>query len=315
MAVGGRRARKRTKFTPVRVLSLAGASAACAAVLVTTAVQGHNASCPTALAPAAATNGQEATNYVLGAGNNGNCSLGAPADSLFVALPAPEYAAGARCGSYLEVTGPLGSVRVKVIDQCPECAAGHIDLSQAAFSRIGVLKQGIIPVTYRTLVNPSLPGPLTVRVKEGSSQWWLALRLDNHGNPLTRVRVAGPSGSWQTLSHTDYDYWLAASGAGSGPFRVEVTDTEGHTAVVPNIRLEIGVVQASTVMMYGAGTGTGTGSGAGSTPAASATRGTASRSATASAKTSPSPAPSTSAAPTASSTTPSQAPAAACRKG
>ena len=189
---------------------------------------------------------------MLAVGTNGNCSLSAPADDLFVALPPPEYAAGAACGSYLEVIGPRGSVRVKVIDQCPECGAGHIDLSHAAFSRIGVLSQGIIPVSYQTVVNPALPGPLTVRVKEGSSQYWLALRIDNHGNALTRVQVTGPDGGAHDLSPTDYGYWLAASGAGPGPFRVQATDDQGHTVTLSNIVLTPGAVQTTGVMMYGA---------------------------------------------------------------
>ena len=262
MAVGGRRARRRVRFTRARILSLTGVSAVCAAVLISAAVSGHGAACAPAsssfaassvsAAPVAAAANEEATNYVLAAGTNGNCSLSAPADDLFVALPPPEYAAGAACGSYLEVTGPRGSVRVKVIDQCPECGAGHIDLSQAAFSRIGVLSQGVIPVSYQTVVDPALPGPLTVRVKEGSSQYWLALRLDNHGNALTRVRVTGPDGGTHDLRPTDYGYWLAASGAGPGPFRVQATDDQGHTVTLSNIVLTPGSVQTTGLMMYGA---------------------------------------------------------------
>lgn len=252
MAVGGRRARRRVLFTRTRILSLTGVSAVGVTVLISAAVSGHGASCAPASAPVAAAANQEATNYVLAAGTDGNCSLSAPADGLFVALPPPEYAAGAACGSYLQVTGPNGSVRVKVIDQCPECGAGHIDLSRTAFSRIGVLSQGIIPVSYQTVVDPPLPGPLTVRVKEGSSPYWLALLLDNHGNALTHVRVTGPTGGTRDLSPTDYGYWLAASGAGPGPFRVQATDDQGHTATVSNIVLTSGAVQTTSVMMYGA---------------------------------------------------------------
>jgi expansin (peptidoglycan-binding protein) len=281
MAAGGRRARRRALFTRTRMLSLTGVSVLCVGAVVVTAVGGHGASCAPALAPVAAAAGEEATNYVLAAGTDGNCSLSAPADDLFVALPPPEYAAGAACGSYLEVTGPRGSVRVKVIDQCPECGAGHIDMSQAAFSRIGVLSQGIIPVTYQTVVDPSLPGPLTVRVKEGSSQYWLALRLDNHGNALTRVQVTGPSGGAHVLTPTDYGYWLAASGAGPGPFRVQATDDQGHTVTLPNIVLSPGTVQSTTVMMYGAA--------AAPAPAPASASAAASRSATPSPDASPTP--------------------------
>ena len=73
----------------------------------------------------------------------GNCSYPRPpADGLYVALSTPEYAKAARCGGYLEVRGPDGSVRVKVVDRCPGCAAGHVDLSEAAFARLARLSAG-----------------------------------------------------------------------------------------------------------------------------------------------------------------------------
>ena len=34
-----------------------------------------------------------------------------------------------------------------------------------------------------------LPGPVSVEVKQGASQYWLALLADNTGNPLTSVQV------------------------------------------------------------------------------------------------------------------------------
>src|SRR5205814_1755926 len=142
------------------------------AVATIICVVGVTASLGPAACAASATSGQ-ATFYSLGAGSAGNCSTTAPADDLYVALPPPEYAAAAGCGSYLSVTGPKGTVRVKVVDQCPECQAGHIDLSATAFARIANPVQGIVNVTYSTVVNPPV-GNLTVRVKEGSSQYWLA---------------------------------------------------------------------------------------------------------------------------------------------
>jgi expansin (peptidoglycan-binding protein) len=70
-------------------------------------------------------------------GAGGNCSLpAAPADRLYVALGPSEYSAGAACGGHLDVTGPRGKVRVLIMDQCPECQPGHLDLSKEAFARI-----------------------------------------------------------------------------------------------------------------------------------------------------------------------------------
>jgi expansin len=195
----------------------------------------------------------EATHYVLQPGD-GNCSYpAADTDQLYVALSPSEYGAAAACGSYLAVAGPGGSVKVEVVDQCPECQPGHIDLSEQAFARIAPLSAGLVPVTYHTIVDPPLPAPLALRVKEGSSPYWLALLPIGSGNPITSVRVSSASRGPQALSRASYDYWLAPSGMGAGPFTVALTDSVGHQVTVSGISLSPGVVQATGRWMYGAG--------------------------------------------------------------
>ena len=200
------------------------------------------------------TGAQIATHYVLQ--GLPNCSYPSPpSDGLYVALPPADYASAAACGGYLEVTGPHGSVRVKVIDQCPDCAAGHIDLSETAFAALAPLSDGLISVSYSSLADPRLPGPVSVEVKQGSSQYWLALLADNTGNPLAAVQVRTSSG-WLSLARASYDYWIASSGAGAGPFTVRLTDVEGHRVTVSGITLSPGTVQSTGTWMYGGGTTT-----------------------------------------------------------
>jgi expansin len=184
----------------------------------------------------------------------GNCSYPrAPADGLYAALSTPEYAKGARCGGYLEVRGPDGSVRVKVVDRCPGCAAGHIDLSEIAFARLARLSAGRIDVTYTRLADPPLPGPLTVEVKRGSSRYWLGLLADNTGNPLASVQVRTSAG-WLSLRRGSDNYWNA-SGAGPGPYTVRLTDAQGHQVTVRGITLRPGAAQATGTWMYRTGGG------------------------------------------------------------
>jgi expansin (peptidoglycan-binding protein) len=219
------------------------------------------------------TGAQSATHYVLQ--GLPNCSYPSPpADGLYAALPPAEYGNAAACGEYLQVSGPDGSVRVKVIDQCPECAAGHVDLSEAAFARLAPLSAGLISVSYAPVTDPPLPGPLSVEVKQGSSRYWLALLADNPGNPLASVQVQAPSG-WVPLARASYNYWIAQSGAGPGPFTVRLTDTQGHQATVPAITLSPGVVQTARTWMYGGGGDAGRAAQAPATSRASAAAGTA----------------------------------------
>jgi expansin len=236
----------------------ASGSPACAAVLTANAQAAQGAQ-------AAGTVSGIATHYVLQ--GLPNCSYpNPPADQLFVALSPAEYDNAGGCGGYLEVTGPDGSVRVKVIDQCPECATGHIDLSEPAFAQLAPLPAGLINVHYTYLTDPALPGPISIQVKDGSSQYWLALLADNTGNPLTSVAVQTSAG-WQSLQQANYNYWIAQSGAGSGPFTVRLTDNQGNVATVSGITLTPGTTQVTGTYMYGAGSAPAP---APSTPASSA---------------------------------------------
>jgi expansin (peptidoglycan-binding protein) len=240
-------------------ISQATASPACASVIMPGTATVTGAAMSTAVAGTAAgaqtgggTSG-EATHYELAAGGMGNCSYPSPpAGQLYVALSPAEYGAAAACGSYLQVTGPDGSVTVEVVDQCPECQAGHIDLSEQAFARIAPLNAGLVPVSYHTVADPPLPAPVSMLVKTGSSAYYLALLPINNGNPLASVAVQQGSGGWQELARTTYGYWLASSGAGPGPFTVRLTDSLGHQATVNGITISPGVVQATGTSMYGA---------------------------------------------------------------
>src|SRR5688500_4208084 len=84
-----------------------------------------------------------------GATGVGNCSYDATADTGIAALNHTDYGNSAMCGAYLRVVGPLGEVTVKIVDRCPECAPGDVDLSQAAFARIANPAAGRVPISWR----------------------------------------------------------------------------------------------------------------------------------------------------------------------
>lgn len=201
--------------------------------------------------PAAAATTGKATHYEATGGGttNGNCSFPAlPANQLYVAVSPAEYAKGAACGTYLDVSGPKGKVRVVVMDQCPECATGHIDLSKTAFAKIGTLSDGIIPVTYSTVKNPTVPS-LSFRFKNGSSQWWFALQVLDHGNRLASVSVK-VNGVWKSATRADYNYWIYQPGAGPGPYTVKIVDIYGQQTTVSSIKMSPTVVQKTSARLY-----------------------------------------------------------------
>lgn len=231
---------------------LAAGGAVLLAAVIGTALLLQNGGSACAAPPSTSPGKGKATFYDLGDGT-GNCSFpSAPADDLFVALGPAQYSAGAACGTYLDVTGPKGKVRVKVIDSCPPCEAGHIDLSRTAFKRIGAEVAGVIPITYKTVKNPVLPAALSVRIKEGASRYWFAALIDNHGTQLTSVKVATGSGTFRSAHREDYNYWIIDSGAGPGPYKIKVSDVYGRTATLTGITMSPERTQKTSVRLGGA---------------------------------------------------------------
>jgi expansin (peptidoglycan-binding protein) len=228
------------------LLVVRNAGDACAAV----GVAGLSGQLPGAgpLARVGETSGK-ATYYAVD--GRGNCSFEPVGPGHYVAVGPSEYAGGAACGSYYEITGPNGTIRAKVTDQCPGCGPGHIDLSEEAFAAVGALSDGVIPVTYRSAADPTLSGPLTARVKEGASEYWLAIRFDQHGNALAGVEVKAGD-SWLSLVRSEDNYWVKDGGVGAGPYAFRLVDSQGHLVTLEGIVLAPQQVQSTASWMYGA---------------------------------------------------------------
>jgi expansin len=208
--------------------------------------------------PSATTTTEGQAYYYNPGGGEGSCSFGPlPAGGLYVSLAPPQYANGASCGGYLEVSGPAGKVQAEIVDQCPGCTDGGLDMSQAAFARVASPAAGTADVSYRLVRDPRPTGPLAVRFAQSASGGWLALQVIGNGNPVSSVAVApdlpagaaGP-GRWQRLTLDSDDYWAAPAGAGLGPFLVRITDIFGHRVTLPGIKLRPGSVQHTHVLMY-----------------------------------------------------------------
>lgn len=75
------------------------------------------------------------------------CGLPNPADFLVAAMNKTQYTK-ANCGKCVRVKGPKGAVTVKLVDLCPGCKNGSLDLSEEAFQRISPLSAGRVKITW-----------------------------------------------------------------------------------------------------------------------------------------------------------------------
>ena len=168
----------------------------------------------------------EGTYYDFADGS-GNCGFPATPDDLMVAaINASDYADSAACGSCVRVTGPSGSVDVRIVDQCPECPSGDLDLSPEAFERIADLSAGRVPISWETVACP-VSGPIVYHFKDGSNPWWTAIQIRNHAHAIAQLEYLS-DGAWVDVPRLDYNYFVEESGMGEGPLSLRVTDVLGN---------------------------------------------------------------------------------------
>jgi expansin (peptidoglycan-binding protein) len=184
----------------------------------------------------------EATYY--DADGSGNCSYDAQTSPplLVAAMNTPDWDGSAVCGGCAAVTGPSGSVTVRIVDRCPECATGDLDLSPDAFDRIAERRLGRVAITWR-FVSCEANGPVSYRFKEGSNPYWTAIQVRNARHRIAKLEGRAAGGIYRELLRESYNFFIGSPGLGEGPYDLRITDVYG--AVLED--LAVPFAEASTV--------------------------------------------------------------------
>jgi expansin len=182
-----------------------------------------------------------ATVYKAGVGD-GACSYGPSSDMMIAAMNATDYETSRACGAYIRVHAANGaSVTVRITNECPlPCAPGQLDLSEQAFAKLAPVATGRLAITW-SLLSPTTAGTISIRYKDGSSQYWCGIQAIGHRNPLARLEVR-TGGTWRPLTRTSYNYFLSPNGSGcGGPIRL--TDIYGQHLTISGISIRPDVIQ------------------------------------------------------------------------
>jgi expansin (peptidoglycan-binding protein) len=177
---------------------------------------------------------------------NGACSFGPSDDMMIVAMNETDYETARACGATVLVRAANGnSVTVRVTNVCPlPCAPGQLDLSQEAFAELADPMLGRIPVTW-SLLSPGTSDTISIRYKDGSSQWWCGIQAIDHRNPIAKLEVDAGDG-WRALPRTGYNYFLSENGSGCGG-DIRITDIYGERLTVRGLPVRPDVVQPTGV--------------------------------------------------------------------
>lgn len=200
---------------------------------------------PLPLCPAEPLRSGVATYYA--ADGSGNCSYERlEGEVLVAALSNADYDGAAACGACLEVEGPGGAVVVRVVDRCPGCKPGSVDLSPSAFAAIAEPEDGRVPVSWR-VVPCEVEGPMAYRFKDGSNPFWTALQVRNHRHPIATLEARRAGGEYARLRRQTYNYFVDSGGLGGEPIDLRITDRLG------NVVEEHGIEPGDAVVRTGEG--------------------------------------------------------------
>lgn len=190
----------------------------------------------------------EATYYnLLENGSVGNCTfVNDSVKPYYAALATGMYngAGGAYpaefCGACLEVTGPLGTEIIQVVDQCPTCILEQdLDLSPQAFAVIvGPTSVGRAHISWFEVACPWGNKPLDVII-QGSNQWYGKVIIAGHKNRINKVEIENGT-TWQTMVRGEDNGWVKGGLGGHASFRIRVTDIFGEEIIVPGVDLSVG---------------------------------------------------------------------------
>ncbi len=164
--------------------------------------------------------------YYFASPRIGACALEWGPEERIVAISGAQWDGASHCGEFLRVTGPLGSIVVRVVDRCPECAANDLDLSPNAFADIAEPVSGQAAIRWERIAHPN-PGPLAFRFREGSSEFFLSLQVREHRYGITAMSVFA-DGAYRPMQRRDDSYFDYAQTRGPGPVQIRVTASTGE---------------------------------------------------------------------------------------
>ncbi len=170
----------------------------------------------------------EGTYYDFADGS-GACMFDKSPEAMDVAaLNQPDWAGSAWCGACADVTGPSGHVRIRIVDECPECHSGDLDFSPQAFEKIALMSAGRVPISW-SFVACDVSGPIRYRYKDGANIWWTAVQVLNSRLPIAKLEFSKDGGAkFESMARQDYNYFLTESGFGAGSVRVRITAEDGQ---------------------------------------------------------------------------------------
>ncbi|KAL3666387.1 hypothetical protein V7S43_008638 [Phytophthora oleae] len=178
----------------------------------------------------------DGTSYTLGDVSSGNCNFMSAiptASTNYAALNNDQWDDLANCGRCAEVsciddqcTDQTTTAIVQILDRCPECSSGDLDLSPTVFKNITGSDPSRLTIRWRFVDCPN-PGNIEVCLKTGSNGYYVAVQPTN---TLVGVETVTINGESTTMVDSAYYYLITStSDVDLTSVQVSITSVEGET--------------------------------------------------------------------------------------
>lgn len=183
----------------------------------------------------------EGTHYGgVAGGNGGHCGIPVDTGDIYhAALNHEQYAQSAACGACVRVLGPMGTVVLKIVDECPECKFGDIDMTTAVFPQLAQMKDGRIKIKWQ-YVPCSHMNDIKVVFASGSSPYYFKAQFLDFIYPLAKAEYKKSDGSFATIQREAYNYFVKEGGidedkSKAGPYTFRLTPLVGNPLILSDV--------------------------------------------------------------------------------
>lgn len=184
----------------------------------------------------------DGTAYNLDSVPDGNCNLLSSAESVkrnYAALNTPQWNGLKHCGQCAQVRcidkrcKSRRTAIVQIVDRCPECKFGDLDLSPQVFTEITGSAPSRLKVSWEFVACPNsiaMPQP-EFCLKPGSNGYWMAVQPLNFPSNVQSMKINGRSA---VLDPNQVDsYYFVGNGMGgvnlNAPVEIQVVTETGAT--------------------------------------------------------------------------------------
>lgn len=175
----------------------------------------------------------DGTAYTLGEPSAGNCNFmawGPTASTNYAAINADQWDDMGNCGRCAQVwcvddscTDQTTSEVVYILDQCPECSSGDLDLSPTVFTSITGSDPSRLTIKWK-FVDCPVSGNLKYCLKSGSNSYWTAIQPANMVTGVKSLTIDSESTSMVSSAY----YYLTTAGTDLSSVKVTVTSVSGE---------------------------------------------------------------------------------------